>query len=412
MCVVCASARWFITINTMIGFMRRNLLAKSGIRWYIFHAYAMFSFLTNRVILETDHSVLVYRRNPDNVPCFGTIFKGMSYCQPSVPKLIEVPWFHISWWRHQIETFSVFLALCAGNSPVTGEFPSQRPMTRSFGVFFYLRLNKQLSKQSRHRWFETPSRSLLRHCNVNVSLASRTLAEISINCMDRCLPISDYFTKFLTIQGGHSYKKVTQFDKINMELTMHISLTNACFKENVSIPTFKKTQNSHGISQNGDWQFWKRWVNAILKKADMKKLKQSRMCRVCSDQEELWTTWGKVNQLKPRVFRFWRSVILILPTCNFMKIGCDLVMLNTLRPRQNGRHLGDDIFTNENHCILMLISLKFVSTGQINNHPKSGRIIAWCRTGDKPLSKPSLVTHIWVTWLRRFTVKSLIKAAL
>ena len=36
------------------------------------------------------------------------------------------------------------LALCTGNSPVTGEFPSQRPVTRSFDVFFDLRLNTQL----------------------------------------------------------------------------------------------------------------------------------------------------------------------------------------------------------------------------------------------------------------------------
>ena len=49
--------------------------------------------------------------------------------------------------------------------PVTGEFPSQRPATRSFDVFFDLRLNKPLSKQSRGWWFETPSRSSLRHCN-------------------------------------------------------------------------------------------------------------------------------------------------------------------------------------------------------------------------------------------------------
>ena len=54
----------------------------------------------------------------------------------------------------------------AGNSPVTGEFSSHRPVTRSFDVFFDLRLNRQLSKQSRRRWFETPSRSLWRHCNV------------------------------------------------------------------------------------------------------------------------------------------------------------------------------------------------------------------------------------------------------
>ena len=47
---------------------------------------------------------------------------------------------YISWWRHQMETFSVFLAFCARNSPVTGEFPPQRPVTWSFDIFFDLRL--------------------------------------------------------------------------------------------------------------------------------------------------------------------------------------------------------------------------------------------------------------------------------
>ena len=56
-----------------------------------------------------------------------------------------------------METFSALLAICAGNSPVTGEFPAQRPVTRSFDVFFDLRLNKQLSKQSWGWWFETLS---------------------------------------------------------------------------------------------------------------------------------------------------------------------------------------------------------------------------------------------------------------
>ena len=46
-----------------------------------------------------------------------------------------------------METFSALLALCAGNSPVTDEFPSQKPVARSFGIFFDLRLNKRLSKQ-------------------------------------------------------------------------------------------------------------------------------------------------------------------------------------------------------------------------------------------------------------------------
>ena len=47
-----------------------------------------------------------------------------------------------------METFSALLAICAGNSPVTGEFPAQRPVTRSFDVSFDLRLNELLSKQS------------------------------------------------------------------------------------------------------------------------------------------------------------------------------------------------------------------------------------------------------------------------
>ena len=46
-----------------------------------------------------------------------------------------------------METFAALLALCAGNSPVTGEFPTQRPATRSFDVIFDLRLNKRLSKR-------------------------------------------------------------------------------------------------------------------------------------------------------------------------------------------------------------------------------------------------------------------------
>ena len=71
-----------------------------------------------------------------------------------------------SWWRHQMETFSALLAICAGNSSVPGEFPAQRPVTRNFDIFVYLRLNKRLRKQSWGWWFETLSRPLWRHCNV------------------------------------------------------------------------------------------------------------------------------------------------------------------------------------------------------------------------------------------------------
>ena len=74
--------------------------------------------------------------------------------------------------HHQMWTFPALLALCAGNSLVTSEFPAQRPVTRSFHVFFNLRLNKQFSNQSWGLWFETPSRSLWRHCYVNAKITS------------------------------------------------------------------------------------------------------------------------------------------------------------------------------------------------------------------------------------------------
>ena len=78
----------------------------------------------------------------------------------------------VSWWRHQMETFSALLAICAGISPVAGEFPAQRPVTRGFDVFFGLRLNERLNKQSLGWWFETPSLSLWRHCNGKCSLCA------------------------------------------------------------------------------------------------------------------------------------------------------------------------------------------------------------------------------------------------
>ena len=60
--------------------------------------------------------------------------------------------------------FRVTGPLC-GEFTGPGEFPTQRPVTRSFDVFFDVRLNKRLSKQPRGWWFETQSWSLWRHCN-------------------------------------------------------------------------------------------------------------------------------------------------------------------------------------------------------------------------------------------------------
>ena len=87
--------------------------------------------------------------------------------------------------------------------------------------------------------------------------------------------------------------------------------------------------------------------------------------------------------------------------------------LNTLRPRRNEQHFADDIFkhnfVNENVWISIKISLKFVPNGPINSIPALVQIMAWHRSGDKPLSEPmmeNLVTHIcvarpqWVKWAK------------
>ena len=78
-------------------------------------------------------------------------------------------------------------------------------------------------------------------------------------------------------------------------------------------------------------------------------------------------------------------------------------LLNTLRQRRNEQHFADDIFKriffNENAWISIKISLKFVPKGPINNIPALVQIMAWRRSGDKPLSEPmmvSLPTHICV----------------
>ena len=83
--------------------------------------------------------------------------------------------------RHHMETFSALLARCADNSSVTGAFPSKKPVTRSFAVFADLHLNKRLFKQFWGWWFETPSRSLWRHCNAGVKISTIFLPSVFAN---------------------------------------------------------------------------------------------------------------------------------------------------------------------------------------------------------------------------------------
>ena len=95
----------------------------------------------------------------------------------------------------------------------------------------------------------------------------------------------------------------------------------------------------------------------------------------------------------------------------------EATIVNTLRPRQNGRRFADDtferIFLNENVRISINISLKFVPRGSIDNIATLVQVMAWRRPGDKPLSEPmmvSLLTHICVTrpqWVKMAQTRQL-----
>ena len=91
--------------------------------------------------------------------------------------------------------------------------------------------------------------------------------------------------------------------------------------------------------------------------------------------------------------------------CYFITYSKIYSHINTLRPRQNGRHFADDlfksIFFNENVWISIKFSLNLIPKGPIDNNPALVQLMAWHRAGDKPLSEPMLVmllTHICVTW--------------
>ena len=121
---------------------------------HISHTSTYFTNLLSNIISSI--SVLTELKFVVSHVAYTTLFYQQSLAEPVLD---------LAWWRHQMETFSALLAICAGNPPGTGEVPAQRPVTRSFDVFFDLHLNKWLSKESWGLWFETQTRPLWRHCN-------------------------------------------------------------------------------------------------------------------------------------------------------------------------------------------------------------------------------------------------------
>ena len=82
-------------------------------------------------------------------------------------------WRHLTWWRHQMETFSALLALCEGNSPMTGEFPWQRPVTRGFDI--------SLIHAWTNNWVNTRDAGHLRRHRAHYDI---TVIYLQITCSD------------------------------------------------------------------------------------------------------------------------------------------------------------------------------------------------------------------------------------
>ena len=142
-----------------------------------------------------------------------------------------------------METFSALLAICAGNSSVTGEFPTQRPVTRSFDVFFDLRLDKRLSKQPWGWWFETPSLSLWRHCNVcrniqtTIAFKSRlsNYGALLMNLIYDRWSMIDWFRKISDTKG---WKPFDQWKLTNPPILPLFTLSMTRLSENHSTSGF------------------------------------------------------------------------------------------------------------------------------------------------------------------------------
>ena len=171
-----------------------------------------------------------------------------------------------------METFSALLAICAGNSPVTGEFPAQRPVTRSFDVFFDLCLNEGFSKLSWGWWFETSSRPLWRHSNdLNIWWSTRPQCgyiywcELSTYFHRGCKVASrDKFDGY-QITAKHNKYKHNKLSKLRFTLllqsktTFHIPES----KLNLSVKTLTRFM---GNLLSSLWQIYSDWFKELLVK--------------------------------------------------------------------------------------------------------------------------------------------------
>ena len=177
---------------------------------------------------------------------------------------------------------------------------------------------------------------------------------------------------------------------------------NSCAKSGVRyhtvLPSCLRGSIEHGLGG-------RRWTQWFVSRRGL-------TCALCAVAFHFDVTWFQINDVSNFVYQFVlvnnkenikaphfcplvadeiSSRPLMLETLPCQDVSLSYFLhINTLRPRQDGRHFADDIFMcilfNEKCCILIKFSLKYVHNGPIHHNPTFVQIMAWRRSGDKPLS--------------------------
>ena len=149
-----------------------------------------------------------------------------------------------SWWRHEMETFSALLAICAENSPVPGEFPAQRPVTRSFDVLICIWING---------WVNSRDAGDLRdhRAHYDVIVMSSVHSAITSNATRVTHPL---LIKMAAILADNIFKYIFVKEKFCFFIKISLKFVNKCPIDNN--PTLTRRIGDKPLFEPIDWRIY------------------------------------------------------------------------------------------------------------------------------------------------------------
>ena len=232
-----------------------------------------------------------------------------------------------------METFSALLAICVGNSPVHGEFPTQRPVTRSCDVFFDLRLNKRLSKHSWGWWFETLSRPLWHQCNGNTQVPGSECWHRLLAYM--CKRPRRYFCGKLVIPFIVDMEKLWNSKQIiscsgsNYGYNICACATTSSEKSTIEISTNMVTKWGVNVANHVTPIRYKSCEQMNTSRYTIKPHKHYTCISHLSTQSENWSLIVWINCLYMFNANYRRCLLLGSPEGNFTEFPEDIYMIYT-----------------------------------------------------------------------------------